>query len=211
VDSVRLIAVSKTQGVDQVVAAIEAGQREFGENYLQDALPKMDALDGRSDLRWHFIGVLQSNKTKVVAERFDWVHTVDRLKLVDRLAAQRPHYAQPLNICLQVRVDAEGRAAGAAPDDLAELADAVAAADRLRLRGLMVVPPPDAIGELARPTFAATRQLLDELRDRGHDLDTLSMGMTGDLEVAIEEGATLVRVGTAIFGARRPPATVSPE
>jgi PLP dependent protein len=201
--SVALIAVSKTQPVERLAAAIVAGQKAFGENYLQDAIPKMDALAGHTDLRWHFIGALQSNKTRAVAERFDWVHTVDRLKLIERLDAQRPHDATPLNICIQVRGEADDRATGAAAADVPALAAAVDAAERLRLRGLMILPPAEAEGELARPTFVAARSLLAELRASGHELDTLSMGMTGDLEVAIDEGATLVRVGTAIFGSRR--------
>jgi PLP dependent protein len=201
--SVRLVAVSKTQPVARVAEAVAAGQREFGENYLQDALPKLDAFDDRDDLTWHFIGQVQSNKTRAVAERFDWVHTVDRLKLVDRLDAQRPHYASPLNVCIQVRDEDDARRSGIAAESVPELADAIAATDRLRLRGLMIIPPEAANGESARPCFAMLRTLFESLQACGHPLDTLSMGMTGDLEVAIQEGATLVRVGTAIFGARR--------
>jgi len=200
--SVRLVAVSKTQPARLIEEAIAAGQRDFGENYLQDALPKMDALDQREDLAWHFIGRLQSNKTRAVAERFQWVHTVDRLKLIDRLDAQRPHHAPPLKVCIQVRGEGDARGSGAAIGDVPALVTAVAASAHLSLRGLMIVPPTDAVGDAARPHFRMLAELLRDLRAAGHDIDTLSMGMSGDLEAAVDEGATLVRVGTAIFGAR---------
>lgn len=201
-DGIALLAVSKGQPLEAVRAAIAAGQSDFGENYLQDAGPKLDALDADETLSWHYIGLIQSNKTRRIAARFDWVHTVDRSRIVERLAAQRPPLAPPLNVCLQLRSDDDPRAAGAQRSELPALAAAVAAAPSLRLRGLMTVPPPDPDPEAARPHFRALREAGAELEALGLAIDTYSMGMTADLEVAVSEGATLLRVGTAIFGPR---------
>jgi len=199
--SVRLLAVSKQQPVEAVAAAADAGQREFGENYVREGVAKIEALRGRP-LTWHFIGQLQANKTREVAEQFQWVHTVDRERIASRLDAQRPHYAGPLDVLLQVRLEDEPGKGGVAPAALPQLAEFVAGLPRLRMRGLMCIPPPalDEAGQ--RRPFARLRELLDELNARGHRLDTLSMGMSADLEAAVLEGATIVRVGTAVFGPR---------
>ena len=203
VQSVTLLAVSKTQGASAVVEAHAAGQRCFGENYVQEAVDKIEALaDLKPRPEWHLIGPLQSNKTRVVAERFDWVHTVDRLKLAERLSAQRPSSMAPLSVCLQVNVSGEASKAGVAPDEVAELARAVAALPRLTLRGLMAIPEPVGDFESQRRPHRRLRELLESLRADGLSVDTLSMGMSADLEAAIAEGATIVRVGSAIFGAR---------
>lgn len=199
--AVTLLAVSKTQPADVVRAAAAAGQRRFGENYLQEALVKMAAL-ADLDLEWHFIGPLQSNKTRPVAEHFAWVHSVDRLKLAERLSAQRPAGLPPLNVCLQVNISAEASKSGCSLDDLPALAQAVAALPGLQLRGLMAIPAPAEGLEQQRLPFRRLRLALERLNADGLALDTLSMGMSDDLEAAIAEGATLVRVGSAIFGAR---------
>lgn len=204
-DSVTLLAVGKTQPVDALRDAQAAGQRDFGENYVQEALAKIEALrDLRADLVWHLIGPLQSNKTRAVAEAFDWVHSVDRLKVAERLAVQRPPGMAPLQLCLQVNVSGEASKSGVSPAALPALARAVAAlpADRVRLRGLMAIPAPADGFEAQRAPHRRLRELLQALRAEGLALDTLSMGMSDDLEAAIAEGATLVRVGGAIFGAR---------
>jgi PLP dependent protein len=203
-DAVQLLAVSKTQPAEAVRAAHAAGQHAFGENYVQEALDKIAALaDLRSRLAWHLIGPLQSNKTRVVAEAFDWVHSVDRLKIAERLNDQRPAALPPLNVCLQVNISGEDSKSGLAPADVAAVARAVDALPRLRLRGLMAIPEPAADLAAQRVPHAALRQLLDDLRASGLSrLDTLSMGMSADLEAAVLEGATIVRIGTAIFGAR---------
>ncbi len=202
---IRLLAVSKTQGPAALAAALAAGQTAFGENYLQEALPKLEALAGQP-VEWHFIGALQSNKTRAVAERFHWIHTVDRDGIARRLAEQRPASLPPLAVCLQVNVSGESSKGGVAPERLVELATAVAALPRLRLRGLMAIPAPAEDPAAQRVPFKVLRELLEELRRRGHAVDTLSMGMSDDLEAAIAEGATLVRIGTAIFGKRAPQA-----
>lgn len=204
--SVNLLAVSKTWPAACVRAAFEAGQRAFGENYVQEAVEKIAALAGLGawpGVAWHFIGPLQSNKTRVVAELFDWVHSVDRLKIAERLSAQRALQAPPLQICLQVNVSGEASKSGVSPDEVLALARDVAVLPRLRLRGLMCIPEPDGDQVLLRRRFALLRQLLEQLRAQGHEADTLSMGMSHDLEAAIAEGATIVRVGTAIFGERK--------
>ena len=204
-DSVTLLAVGKTQPVDALRDAHAAGQRDFGENYVQEALAKIEALrDLRADLVWHLIGPLQSNKTRAVAEAFVWVHSVDRLKVAERLAVQRPPGMAPLQLCLQVNVSGEASKSGVSPAALPALARAVAAlpADRVRLRGLMAIPAPADGFEAQRAPHRRLRELLQALRAEGLALDTLSMGMSDDLEAAIAEGATLVRVGGAIFGAR---------
>jgi len=201
--SIELLAVSKTFPADAVRAARAAGQRAFGENYAQEAITKIDALaDLRAQLEWHFIGPLQSNKTRAVAERFDWVHSVDRLKIAQRLSGQRPDTLPPLNVCLQINVSGEASKSGVAPDEAAEVARAIAALPRIALRGLMSIPEP--AGDLAAQRAPHRRlfELFEQLRAGGLALDTLSMGMSADLEAAVLEGATIVRVGTAIFGAR---------
>jgi PLP dependent protein len=202
--AVTLLAVSKTQGTEAVRAAAAAGQRAFGENYVQEGLDKIAALADLG-LEWHLIGPLQSNKTRVVAEAFDWVHSVDRLKIAQRLADQRPLHLPPLQLCLQVNVSGEASKSGVAPEELPALATAVAAlpADRVRLRGLMAIPAPADSPEAQRAPHRRLREMADALRVQGLHLDTLSMGMSDDLEAAIAEGSTLVRVGTAIFGARK--------
>ncbi len=202
-DSVTLLAVCKTQPAAAVRAAHAAGQRAFGENYVQEGLAKIEALaDLRPQLEWHLIGPLQSNKTRAVAEAFDWVHSIDRLKIAQRLSEQRPAWAEPLQVCLQVNVSGEPSKSGVAPAELPALAQAVAALPRLRLRGLMAVPEPAGDEAAQRQPHRALRELLEALRQQGLALDTLSMGMSADLEAAVLEGATLVRVGTAIFGER---------
>lgn len=204
-NSVTLLAVSKTFGPEAVRAAHAAGQRAFGENYVQEALAKMAALaELRPQLQWHFIGPLQSNKTRPVAEAFDWVHSVDRPKIAERLAEQRPAWLPPLNLCLQVNVSGEPSKSGVAPSELPALAAAVAAlpADRVRLAGLMSIPAPSDDPAVQRAAHRRLRELLQALRAQGHAAQTLSMGMSADLESAIAEGSTIVRVGTAIFGAR---------
>jgi pyridoxal phosphate enzyme (YggS family) len=203
VQSVTLLAVSKTFGPDAVREALGAGQRAFGENYVQEALAKIDALASlRAQLQWHLIGPLQSNKTREVAAAFDWVHTIDRLKIAERLSAQRPAGLPPLSVCVQVNVSGETSKSGVPPAEAAALARAVAALPRLRLRGLMSIPEPVEGFEAQRVLHRRLRALFDALRAGGLALDTLSMGMSADLEAAIAEGATLVRVGSAIFGAR---------
>lgn len=198
---VTLLAVSKTWPAASVEAAAAAGQRAFGENYVQEGVAKAEALAALG-LEWHFIGPLQSNKTRPVAAHFQWVHSVDRLKIAQRLAEQRDAHLPPLNLCIQVNVSGEASKSGAAPAEVPALAQAVAALPRLRLRGLMAIPEPTEDLALLARRFASLRQLRDELVAGGLILDTLSMGMSHDLEVAIAEGATLVRVGTAIFGQR---------
>ena len=203
VQSVTLLAVSKTVAAPAVQEAFDAGQRAFGENQVQEGVAKIAALGGlRERIEWHLIGPLQSNKTRVVAEQFDWVHSVDRLRVAQRLSEQRPGHLPALQICLQVNISGEASKSGLAPSELAEVAMAVAELPRLRLRGLMAVPQATSNYAEQRRSHCALRELLLALRARGLHLDTLSMGMTGDLEAAIAEGATLVRVGTAIFGRR---------
>ncbi len=199
--SVALLAVSKTQPADAILAAYAAGQRAFGENYLQEALEKIRLLD-RPGLEWHFIGRIQSNKTREIAENFHWVHSVCTQKQLRRLDDQRPPDMPPLNVCLQVNVSGEASKGGAAPEATAELVAYAAELPQIRLRGLMAIP--EAVDEPARQRlpFRALRELRDRLARPGMSLDTLSMGMSGDLEAAIAEGATIVRIGTALFGPR---------
>ncbi|HET7794464.1 MAG TPA: YggS family pyridoxal phosphate-dependent enzyme [Rhizobacter sp.] len=199
VQSVTLLTVSKTFSAEAVREAFAAGERSFGENYVQEGIEKIAALaDLRTQIAWHLIGPLQSNKTRAVAEHFDWVHSVDRLKIAERLSEQRPPHLAPLQVCLQVNISGEASKSGVSVDEAPALAQAVAALPRLRLRGLMAIPEPEA----GAAPHRALRQLLLQLQGQGLALDTLSMGMSADLEVAIAEGATLVRVGTAIFGSR---------
>ncbi|MDC0663967.1 YggS family pyridoxal phosphate-dependent enzyme [Marinobacter sp. SS21] len=204
---VTLLAVSKTRPADDVRQASAVGQRAFGENYLNEALTKIEALSDLSDLEWHFIGPIQSNKTRQIADHFHWVHTVDREKIARRLSDQRSPQHPPLNICLQVNIDKEPTKAGCSADQAVILARQVAELPRLRLRGLMAIPDPDQTEDELRHSFRRLRQLLDDIRQALPSmagLDTLSMGMSADLELAIQEGATCVRVGTALFGPRRP-------
>jgi pyridoxal phosphate enzyme (YggS family) len=201
--SIALLAVSKTFPADAVRAAFEAGQRAFGENYVQEAIAKIAALGRlRGEIEWHFIGPLQSNKTKLVAEQFDWVHSIDRLKIAERLSAQRPEGTPALNVCIQVNVSGEASKSGVEPDEATALAHAVAALPGLRLRGLMAIPEPADTLDAQRAPHVRLRELMNTLRADGLELDTLSMGMSADLEAAVIEGATIVRIGTAIFGAR---------
>jgi PLP dependent protein len=201
--SVALLAVSKTFPAEDVRAAHAAGQRAFGENYVQESVEKIEALaDLRASLEWHFIGPLQSNKTRPVAERFDWVHSVDRLKIAQRLSEQRPAGMAPLNVCLQVNVSGEATKSGVSPQEAAQVAHEIAALPNLRLRGLMSIPEPESTLDAQRAPHRQLRELFDALRAGGLALDTLSMGMSADLEAAVLEGATIVRIGTAIFGAR---------
>jgi len=205
VSSVTLLAVSKTFGPEAVREALAAGQHCFGENYVQEALDKIAALaDVRSQIEWHLIGPLQSNKTRAVAEAFDWVHSVDRLKIAHRLSEQRPHDLPPLQVCLQINISGEASKSGLAPEEVLPVARAVAALPRITLRGLMAIPEPAADREAQRVPHRCLRELQARLVAAGLRLDTLSMGMTADLEAAVLEGATLVRVGTAIFGGRKP-------
>ncbi len=200
-ESVTLVAVTKAKTAESVRLAATAGVTDFGENYLQEAQVKMDQLADLK-LQWHFIGGIQSNKTRAIAERFDWVQSVDRFSVARRLSEQRPFHAPPLNVCIQVALVPEPTKGGVAPDALAELAAAVAGLPRLKLRGLMSVPPPQPNAAAERAVFGRLRAALDDLNAGGLKLDTLSMGMSGDFESAIAEGATLVRIGTALFGAR---------
>lgn len=206
-DGVRLLAVSKTKPAEDVLEAARAGQLDFGENYVQEGVEKIAALKrllppAHSPLVWHFIGPLQSNKTRPVAEHFDWVHSIDRLKVAQRLSEQRPEHLAPLQVCVQVNVSGEATKSGCAPEEAPALCRAVAALPRLTLRGLMAIPAPVDDFESQRQPLARLRQLFLSLQAEGLALDTLSMGMSHDLEAAILEGSTLVRVGTAIFGAR---------
>jgi len=201
VDSVTLLAVSKGQSAAAIDSATRAGIEHFGENFLQEALPKIEALAGR-ELTWHFIGRLQANKTRAVAENFAWVHSVDRLKIAERLSEQRPFHAPPLNICLQLHVGCEASKGGVEAADMPVLARAVRELPGLRLRGLMSMPPAEEDADRQRAWFRETRQVFDYLNEHGAGLDTLSMGTTADFEAAILEGSTLVRIGTAIFGPR---------
>jgi len=200
-EEVALLAVSKTKPASDVLAAYGAGQRAFGENYLQDALPKIRALR-EPDIEWHFIGRIQSNKTADISRHFAWVHGLDRLRHAERLSAQRPADLPPLQVCLQVNLSGEASKGGVEPDDLPDLASAVARLPRLRLRGLMTMPDPKSDPATQRAAFAQLRGLLEDLRKKGLELDTLSMGMSADMKAAIAEGSTMVRIGTDIFGAR---------
>ena len=202
-NSVTLLAVSKTFGAQAVREALASGQPAFGESYVQEALAKIETLAAvRPQIEWHFIGPLQSNKTRAVAEAFDWVHSVDRLKIAQRLSEQRPPALLPLQICLQVNISQEASKRGLAPADVAGVARAVAALPRLRLRGLMAIPEPAADAPAQCAPHRALRELMRSLNVNGLQLDTLSMGMSADLEAAIAEGATVVRVGSALFGSR---------
>lgn len=202
---VTLLAVSKTFGADAVLDAMRAGQMAFGENYLQEALDKIAFVKAAAPQHapaWHFIGPIQSNKTRPIAEHFDWVHTVEREKIATRLSEQRPAGLPDLNICLQVNISGEASKSGVTPAELPALAHAVAQLPRLHLRGLMAIPEPETELTLQRAAFAQLRALYEQLKAQGLALDTLSMGMSADLRAAVLEGATIVRVGSAIFGSR---------
>jgi pyridoxal phosphate enzyme (YggS family) len=200
-DHIRLLAVSKKKPLEAILEVASAGQREFGENFVQEGLDKIREA-AREDLTWHFIGHLQSNKTRAVAENFQWVHTIDRLKIAQRLSRQRPFYAGDLNVCIEVNVDAEENKSGVMPAEVVDLATAISELPRLKLRGLMCLPAIRHEFEEQRRPFAALRALLESLQAQGLEVDTLSMGMTADYAAAIREGATIVRFGTALFGAR---------
>lgn len=213
-DSVHLLAVSKTRSADEIRTAAAQGLTRFGESYVKEALDKVQALQDLKGLEWHFIGPLQSNKTRPVAEHFDWVHSVDRAKVAERLNDQRPADRTPLNVCIQVNIDGEDTKSGTTLTMVESLADHIGRLPRLRLRGLMAIPNPDQSAEELRQRFATLRQTLDTIREQHPDwttLDTLSMGMSDDLESAVAEGATIVRIGTALFGARPKPAKTSCE
>jgi hypothetical protein len=201
-DAVKLLAVSKTKSAEAVREAHAAGQMAFGENYIQEGVDKIAAL-ADLPLEWHCIGPIQSNKTKLVAENFAWVHSIDRFKIAERLSAQRPANLPPLQVCLQVNVDGGSNKSGVSPGELLALAQAVAKLPRLQLRGIMTIPEPAETEVAARKVHHEAKALFDSLNAADLRVDTLSMGMTGDLEAAIAEGSTCVRVGTAIFGARQ--------
>ena len=200
-DSIRLLAVSKKQPISSVIEAAAAGQRDFGENFVHEGLEKI-AGTGRDDLSWHYIGHLQSNKTQAVADHFDWVHTVDRFKIAERLSNQRPKQMRDLNICLQVNIDNEPGKSGIAVIEVMALARKIAVLPRIRLRGLMCLPKMRSGFNAQREPFARLRELSDTLLIDGIEVDTLSMGMSGDFQAAILEGSTIVRIGTAVFGPR---------
>ena len=203
--SVALVAVAKTKPASLIRAAWEAGQRQFGENFVQEAVQKLDELSrlsGPGGIEWHFVGALQANKSRTVAERFDWVHTVDRLRIARRLSDQRPAWLPPLNVCLQVNVSGEASKSGVEVAEVAELASAVAELPRLRLRGLMTIPRPCIGLDEQRAALRPLVEAYERLCTSGLSLDTLSMGMTDDLEAAVAEGSTMVRIGTAVFGPR---------
>jgi PLP dependent protein len=201
-NTVRLLAVSKTFPPAAVRAVHALGQSAFGENYVQEAVGKMEALAGVAGLEWHLIGPLQSNKTGVAAARFDWVHTIDRLRIAERLAAARPPSLPPQNVCVQVNISGEATKSGVAPGAAVALAEEVARMPRLALRGLMGIAEPSPAMATRHKQYRILRSLLDDCLEAGLDVDTLSMGMSDDLEAAIAEGATIVRIGTAIFGRR---------
>ena len=200
-ESILLLAVSKKKPASDIRTAYQYGQRDFGENYLQEALQKMEEVDGLG-INWHFIGAIQSNKTRPIAEAFDWAHCIDRLKIATRLSEQRPPDMAPLNVCIQINIDHEDSKAGIDPAELPELAEAVASLPGIRLRGLMAIPAPREDYDEQCRAFARVAEALEMLRQQGIDCDTLSMGMTQDMEAAIAQGSTLVRIGTAIFGER---------
>jgi pyridoxal phosphate enzyme (YggS family) len=200
-ENVMLLAVSKTKPLADILEAAEAGQRAFGENYVQEGADKIIAAVDQH-LEWHFIGPLQSNKTRLVAEHFDWVHSIERLKIAERLSAQRPSNLPPLQVCVQVNVSGEASKSGCAPEEAEALCLSIATLPNLQLRGLMAIPEPAEGNEAQRRPFRQLREIFEKIRAAGLPLDTLSMGMTHDLDAAIAEGATMVRIGTAIFGER---------
>ena len=207
-NSVQLLAVSKTKPIEDINSAYASGQRHFGENYLQEALGKIEELktepsnSEKSNLHWHFIGPIQKNKTRAITENFHWVHSVDRLVIAQRLNDQRPSFLPPLQVCIQVNIDNEASKAGVVSGDIQSLAEKLLKLKHIKLRGLMAIPQASNDIQIQRKPFANLRRQLEQLNQNGFELDTLSMGMSGDLEAAIAEGATIVRVGTAIFGKR---------
>lgn len=201
-NSIKLLAVSKTKPITALKEAIDAGQRAFGENYVQEGVEKIQYFNERADLEWHFIGALQSNKTRVVAEHFDWVQTVDRLKIAERLNAQRPTRLAPLNVLIQINISNEASKAGISPNEMLPFAREIAKLSNLKLRGLMAIPKPEPNSEKQKIVFSQMQQLFQELQAEFDGIDTLSMGMSDDMAAAIECGSTMVRIGTAIFGAR---------
>ncbi|MFI3245889.1 MAG: YggS family pyridoxal phosphate-dependent enzyme [Ferrimonas sp.] len=201
-NSITLMAVSKTKPAAMVQEAYAAGARHFGENYLQEGIEKIQHLPELTEATWHFIGPIQSNKSRPIAEHFDWVHTLDRFKIAQRLNEQRPAHSPPLNVCIQVNISQEMSKSGVAPEQLLPLAEAISALPQLRLRGLMAIPAATEDLHQQRASFAALRQLFDTLQSHYPSLDTLSMGMSDDMEAAIAEGSTMVRIGSAIFGSR---------
>lgn len=200
--SVRLLAVSKTKPVSDIELAYEAGQRLFGENYIQEGVDKIQALKHLSDIEWHMIGPIQSNKTKIVAEHFDWVQTIDRLKIAKRLNDQRPDNLPPLNVCIQLNIEQEDTKSGISPAELPALVQEICHLPRLSLRGLMAIPATGVTPEAQQQTLATLASLYNELAEQLPSVDTLSVGMSGDMQQAIAHGSTMVRIGTAIFGAR---------
>ncbi|WGE31351.1 YggS family pyridoxal phosphate-dependent enzyme [Actinobacillus genomosp. 2] len=201
-DNIRLLAVSKTKPVEAIEEAISAGQTAFGENYVQEGVEKIAYFAQQPNLEWHFIGPLQSNKTRLVAENFDWIQTVDRLKIAERLNAQRPENKAPLNVLIQINISDEQSKSGIQPEELDELAKAISQLPNLRLRGLMAIPKPESEVEQQKIALRKMQQLFDRLQAEFEGIDTLSMGMSDDMQSAIECGSTMVRIGTAIFGAR---------
>lgn len=201
-DNVRLLAVSKTKPVEAIEAAIAAGQTAFGENYVQEGVEKIAYFAQQLNLEWHFIGPLQSNKTRLVAENFDWIQTVDRLKIAERLNVQRPENKAPLNVLIQINISDEESKSGIQPEELSELAKAISQLPNLRLRGLMAIPKPESEAEQQKIALCKMKRLFDCLQAEFEGIDTLSMGMSDDMASAIECGSTMVRIGTAIFGAR---------
>lgn len=200
-DSVQLLAVSKTRPIEDVQAAFAENQHHFGENYLQDALSKIESISEQA-IEWHFIGPVQSNKTRQIAENFNWVHTIDRLKIARRLSEQRSSEQKPLNVCIQVNVSGESSKSGVSSEDALTLAKEISQLPHINLRGLMTIPASSNDFEQQRQPFRLLRELKDEIQSQGIELDTLSMGMSNDMEAAIAEGSTMVRIGTAIFGQR---------
>lgn len=201
-ENVRLLAVSKTKPLTAIQEVIEAGQLAFGENYVQEAVEKIEFFANRTDLEWHFIGPLQSNKTKLVATHFDWIQTVDRLKIAERLNEQRPADKAPLNVLIQINISDENSKSGIQPDEMLPLAQAISQLPNLKLRGLMAIPKPESEPEQQKIALRKMQQLFHRLQAEFDDIDTLSMGMSDDMQSAIECGSTMVRIGTAIFGAR---------
>jgi len=199
--SVELLAITKQQTIEHIQQAIDGGQKKFGENYLQEALPKITALADQK-LEWHFIGVIQSNKTRIIAENFQWVHSIDCINIAERLNKQRPENLPPLNICLQINIDGEPQKSGLSPEKLIETAHAVTQLSHLKLRGLMLIPKPYETFEQQREVFKKLRLLLEKLNQQKFNLNTLSMGMSQDFTAAIAEGSTLLRIGSTIFGKR---------
>ncbi len=215
--SVKLLAVSKTWPAEAILEAAQQGQQQFGENYLQEAVEKINTLSTHAKalkLEWHYIGAIQSNKTKEIAQHFDWVHSVDRLKIAQRLSDQRPAHLPDLNICLQVNISGEASKSGTTQENALDLAQAISTLPQIRLRGLMAIPAPATSLEQQHEIFQQVYQLQQQLMNAGLDVDTLSMGMSNDLEAAIAEGSTMVRIGRAIFGprntAKKPPRSIGP-